>query len=301
METWLMSLLTATQGTPNRVFSLLRLLSEAGTPLSPETIAGWLSPHNKIGNNEVIRPKEALEQTLSAARSLRLISDASPTTNAVDVPATIEEFADLAHRHLCDSPETDANTVVLKVFAWFVLRAEHDAVGLHRDDREALVADIDKTFPRNEGEDARTFNPTKFKAWARWVAFLGLGMELPNTPFWPSPVERVLRELRAIAKEIGYGRDIDFRDVQQQLVKRTPYLDGGEIFVEMVEKTGWRPRGLSRVLSGALRELHLGQDIKLTALGDSARRVPFAPDPNDLTGLPGANRICIFEEASRAV
>ncbi len=296
-----MSLLTATQGTPNRVFGLLRLLSEAGTPLSQETIAGWLSPHNKIGNNEVIRPREALEQTLSAARSLRLISDASPTTNAVEIPATIEDFADLAHRHLCDSPETDANTLVLRVFAWFVLRSEHDAAGLHRSDRETLVADFNKVFPRPEGKDAKTFNLTKFSPWARWVSFLGLGMELPNTPFWPSPVERVLRELRAVAKQVGYGRDLDFRDVQEQLVKRTPYLDGGEIFVEIVEKTGWRPRGLSRVLSAAFRELHLDQEIKLTMLGDSAQRVPFAPDPNDLTGLPGANRIRIYEEAARAV
>jgi len=47
-------------------------------------------------------------------------------------------------------------------------------------------------------------------------------------------------------------------------------------------------------------ELHQEGEIRLIALGDSADRVQFAPDPNDLTGLPGANRIRIFEEASRA-
>jgi hypothetical protein len=169
-----MSLLTATQGTPARVYGLVRLLHEAGEALPTDTIAGWLVPRNIIGRDEVVRPKEALEQTISAARSLRLISENSPVSPTVPVPDAIEGFADVAHRQLCALPNDDANIVVLKVYAWFVIRADQDPGSLYRPGREALAAEIDGAFPRSEGEEARTFNSTKFAPWARWVSFLGL-------------------------------------------------------------------------------------------------------------------------------
>ena len=296
-----MSLLTATQGTPGRVYALLRLLHEAGEALPSEAIAGWLVPRNILGKDEVSRPKEALEQTISAARSLCLISDGSPVSPTFSVPDTIETFADLAHRQLCALPDDDANSVVLKVYAWFVIRAEQDPGSLYRPGRESLVAEIDGAFPRSEGEEARTFNSTKFAPWARWVSFLGLGSELPNTPFFPYPAERVLRELRAIGAEQGFDTDLDFREVRNQLSKRISYLDGGEFFLEMSRRIGFRPRTLSRVLSNVLRDLHQEGQIQLTALGDSAERVQFASDPVDQTGLPGANRIRIGGEVQRAL
>jgi hypothetical protein len=296
-----MSLLTATQGTPARVYGLVRLLHEAGEALPTDTIAGWLVPRNIIGRDEVVRPKEALEQTISAARSLRLISDNSPVSLTVPVPDAIEGFADVAHRQLCALPNDDANIVVLKVYAWFVIRADQDPGSLYRPGREALAAEIDEAFPRSEGEEARTFNSTKFAPWARWVSFLGLGSELPNAPFFPYPAERVLRELRAIAAVDGFDTDLDFRDVRNQLSKRMSYLDGGEIFGEMSQRLGLRTRTLSRVLSNVLRDLHQGGQIELTALGDSAERVRFAPDPVDQTGLPGADRIRILGEVQHAL
>lgn len=296
-----MSLLTATQGTPGRVYALLRLLHEAGEALPTDTIAGWLVPRNLTGREEVTRPKEALEQTISAARSLCLISDSSPVSLSVTVPDTIEDFTDLAHHQLCALPADDANAVVLKVYAWFVIRVEQDPASLYRPGREALVAEIDGAFPRSEGEDAKTFNSTKFAPWGRWVSFLGLGSELPNAPFFPYPAERVLRELRAIAAERGFDSDLDFREVRDQLSGRMSYLDGGSIFGEMSQRVGFRSRTLSRVLSNVLRDLHQEGQIQLTALGDSAERVPFAPDPVDQTGLPGANRIRIVGEVKRAL
>lgn len=296
-----MSLLTATQGTPGRVYALLRLLHEAGEALPTDTIAGWLVPRNLTGKEEVTRPKEALEQTISAARSLCLISDSSPVSLSVTVPDTIEDFTDLAHHQLCALPADDANAVVLKVYAWFVIRVEQDPGSLYRPGREALVAEIDGAFPRSEGEDAKTFNSTKFAPWGRWVSFLGLGSELPNAPFFPYPAERVLRELHAIAAERGFDSDLDFREVRDQLSGRMSYLDGGSIFSEMSQRVGFRSRTLSRVLSNVLRDLHQEGQIQLTALGDSAERVPFAPDPVDQTGLPGANRIRIVGEVQRAV
>jgi hypothetical protein len=69
----------------------------------------------------------------------------------------------------------------------------------------------------------------------------------------------------------------------------------------MSQRIGFRTRTLSRVLSNVLRDLHQEGQIQLTALGDSAERVPFAPDPVDQTGLPGANRIRIFGEVQRAL
>jgi hypothetical protein len=296
-----MSLLTDTQGTPNRVYALLRLLDEAGAPLPLETVAGWLVPRNRTENDEVPRPKDALGQTLGAARSLDLIADGAPITLKVKTPPTIGEFADLAHRQLCSLNEADANGVILRVYAWFVLRADREAAGLHRVGREELVAEIDGVFSRVEESEARTFNTTKLAPWVRWVSFLGLGTDLPNTPFFPSPVERVRRELRGIAQEMGFDRSLDFREVQGELSKRMPYLDGGELFSEMAERVGWKSRTVSRILSSSVRDLHLEGEIKLTALGDSAKRVAFPTDPNDLTGLTGADTIQILEGVPDAV
>ena len=296
-----MSLLTDTQGTPNRVYALLRLLDEAGAPLPLETVAGWLVPRNRTENDEVPRPKDALGQTLGAARSLDLIADGAPITLKVKTPLTIGDFADLAHRQLCSLNEADANGVILRVYAWFVLRADREAAGLHRVGREELVAEIDGVFSRVEENEARTFNTTKLAPWVRWVSFLGLGTDLPNTPFFPSPVERVQRELRGIAQEMGFDRSLDFREVQGELSKRMPYLDGGELFSEMAERVGWKSRTISRVLSSSVRDLHLEGEIKLTALGDSAKRVAFPTDPNDLTGLTGADTIQILEGVPDAV
>lgn len=296
-----MSLLTATSGTPNRVYALLRLLHEAGESLSMEEIAGWLVPRYLIGKAEASRPKEGLEQTLSAARSLRLVSNGYPVFPTAAVPATIDAFADLAHLNLCALPADDANAVILKVYAWFVIRVDQDPGSLHRPGRETLVAEIDGAFPRSEGEDAKTFNDTKLKAWARWVSFLGLGSELPHTPFFPYPAERVLCELRAIAAELGFDCELNFREVQERLSARMAYLDGGEYFGEMSQRLGFRARTLSRVLSNVLRDLHQEGQIQLTALGDSAERIPFAPDPVDQTGLPGANKIRIVGEVHCAV
>lgn len=296
-----MSLLTATQGTPGRVYALLRLLHEAGEPLSSDTIAGWLVPRNLVERVEVGRPKEALDQTISAARSLRLISENSPISSVGAVPKTIEGFADLAHRQLCTLPENDANVVILKVYAWFMIRAEQEATSLHRPSREALVDEIDGAFPRSEEEQAKTFNSTKIKPWTRWASFLGLGSELPNCPFFPYPAKRVLHELYAIATEQGFDRDLEFREVQNELSKRMPYLDGGEIFHKMTQQMSFRTRTLSRVLSMVLRDLHQEGHIHLTSLGDSAERVQFAPDLVDQTGLPGANKIRIVREVERAL
>jgi len=296
-----MSLLTDTQGSPNRVFGLVRLLAEAGTSLPLETVEGWLTPHNKIGNAEVPRPQDALGQTLGAARSLNLIANGTPITLKVEVPSTIQEFADLVHRQLSSSSDEDANSVVLKVYAWFVLRADRQVTSLHRTVLEELVDEIDGAFPRPDDKEARTFNTTKWPHWVRWMTFLGLGTKLPNTLFFPSPVERVLRELRGIASKMGFDRNHDFREVQQELSIRMPYLDGGALFAEMTERTGWRPKTVSSVLSSTLRELHQEGAIRLTALGDSAKRVPFAHDANDLTRLTGADSILIVQEAPNAV
>lgn len=295
-----MSLLTATQGTPNRVFALLRFLQEAKTTVTMETLANWFAPKNRADGADVARPKEALEQTISAARSLGLIPENAPIVVVDNVPDTIQEFANIAHARLRGLPATDANAVILKVYAWFVLRAERDAAGLHRIDRDSLVTEIDSAFPRSDAEDAKTFNTTKFKPWARWVSFVGLGVELPNTPFFPDPTERIRCELQDIAKAIGLNRDTEFRLVLDELRNRMPYLDSGPTFSEMVEQTGWKPRYLSRVLSNAFRELHQEGMIRLTALGDSADRIQFSPDPNDVTGLPGANKIRICVEADSA-
>ena len=295
------SLLTATSGSPNRVYALLRLLHSADAPLTVDDITGWLNPRNLVGGSEVYRPKEGLDQTLSAARSLRLISEGAPVSPIVSVPDTIEAFADVAHRQLCSLPADDANVVVLRVYAWFLIRSDQNPSSLYRPGREALVAEIDGAFPRSDGGEAKIFNSTKLAPWVRWVTFLGMGSELPNTPFYPHPAERVLRELRAIAAESDFDRDLDFREVQSLLSARMPYLDGGEYFLEMSQRVGFRGRFMSRVLSNVLRDLHEERQIQLIALGDSADRVPFAPDPMDRTGLPGANRIRIIKEVQHAL
>lgn len=113
-----MSLMSDTQGTPERVWSLVNLLHAHGGALDREGVKVWLDPFNTDAKGT------AVLNTIGAAASLDLIlPDRSTGTIRLLVdglPDTQAGFADWVHDKLIDTPPDHGNSVVLETYAWFV-------------------------------------------------------------------------------------------------------------------------------------------------------------------------------------
>lgn len=285
-----MSLLTDTQGTPERVWSLLRLLSSKGGSLSSSEIEAWMNPDFRGGGVMAREPLSvSVYQTIGSAASLGFME--SPKRGeyrlAVPLPASLDDFADLVHASLVATDADQANSVMLEAYAAVVALTErHGGTAWANKTRLDFAADIDhglRAVDERDGE--RRFNSTKYPAWARWMSFLGLGIEVPiaggRNTFYPYPTGRLERELRLLAEELPPGREHDVDTVLRCLSRRMPYLDEGRCLLVAAERLGLglRPRTLTMVLSGAFRDLHDDGRLVLATPGDAADAFALGRDP----------------------
>ena len=97
-----MSLLSSIQGTPERVWSLVRLLGAHKGVLGREAVLEWLSP--AFVQNRQARPVsgELDGQAIGAATSLDLVRrEGRGYVLTAPPPATYAAFADQTHTQLC--------------------------------------------------------------------------------------------------------------------------------------------------------------------------------------------------------
>lgn len=286
-----MSLLSDTQYTPQRIYSLLRLLEAQDGPMGFDTIVTWFKPRargfEQRGNEE---DQSSIRQLIGATTSLGFIE--SPSQNryrlSIVVPATLEGFADLAHEHLIGVGWDDADSVVLEAYAAVVVLTELDQQTSWLDavakDRAARInAAIRPGEPGKDGKVPDRFNATKYSPWLRWMTFLGLGFALPKGEFYPYPVQRLQREL-ARART---AKPFDVRDFMVLVAGWMPYLDGGRLFAASAEQARLAPRerSVSRVLSGAFRDLHDDKRITLETIGDAAQTYALASEPHAIRSV----------------
>ena len=66
-----------------------------------------------------------------------------------------------------------------------------------------------------------------------------------------------------------------------------PYLDGGQLFQSATEQIRLPPleRRLSRVLSGALRDLHDDKRLKLETIGDAKQSYSLTGEPHPVRSV----------------
>lgn len=284
-----MSLLSDTQGRPEGVWSLLRLLDALGGRAPRDDVDRWMMPVSFRSSDKSI---SHVSQTVGCARSLGMVADEARdlTLALATVPQTIEAFSDLVHQRLI-APPNQADGIVLKVYACVVLQTTRTGGTnwLAEQTIPDIASDFNRVLMRGEDGDDRVFNQYKAAPWREWIIAMGLGFAgggknaLPY--LFPQPAARLLRELPALADDLGVGVEIPAATFMHALAQRMPYLDGGTTYTHVAslvaEEHGWQPRAgwISNVLSEALRDLHEDGKLSLVARTDAADSLSLSHDP----------------------
>ena len=267
-----MSLMTAPQGRPHAVYSLIRLIAKCG-PLDEADISAWMIPAAPKGGSNT-----RLKATIECARSLGFITKVGTSAwmvNEEPVQATFEEFLDSVHDRVCRSASPDRNIVS----AYAVVAAkceEQEGTTWLRTEPDVFSATVRAAMPRGE-----LFNEERMAAWREWVCALGLGYGKTGALgiFFPRPTERIRRVLGSVS-EFQEGGELIAPVFLERLSAAMPYLDGGEVWKGAARalELGPRRRRLSAVLSGALQDLHRdGQLVLLHRGGDHKHAWQLAP------------------------
>jgi len=287
-----MSLLSDTQGSPERVWSLLNLLAAHGGELNRDEVIQWLVPNIRrvSGGKPIQNPPpnpSAAKQTIGAATSLKLVATGTDSVqlSIPDVPSTLEAFGDLVHARLLETSTDDPDYLILQVFAWFVVQCELSAgtewiVKLSRDQ---LADKVVKDLQGSETGGDPIFNSTKYPFWRNWACFVGLGIDAPATlpSFFPYIYTRLAREVRRLGTTLGFDTELDPNTFLNALAPQMPYIDGGVLFNSIASSLRMRTKTaqLSIVLSNGIRELHDDGVVTVKAPGDASDTIQLAPDP----------------------
>src|SRR3546814_10460240 len=121
-----MSLLSATQGTPERVWSLVSVIAGNGGTLSKADAAAWLNPgFTRNGESVQVKPT-AFSQVLGAATSLGAVEADAATLRLTPAccVTSYATFCDWVHDTLIALDSANKDAVVLETFAWLAVEAD---------------------------------------------------------------------------------------------------------------------------------------------------------------------------------
>lgn len=284
-----MSLLSDTQYTPQRVYALLRLLEAQDGQLSFDSIRTWLKPMIRGVEQKGSEENTNIRQLLGATASLGMIE--SPSQNLYKltgtVPGTIEAFADAVHDRLVGLDINHADSIVLEAYAAMVVITEAEQgtswIDITAKDRaERINQTVRLLDTEDDDEEKKRFNATKSSPWKRWMTFLGLGVVMPKSDFYPYPVQRLEREIGRLGPNGTGEQTIDAEAFIAQVAGRMPYLDDGRLWRSSVDRIRLAPIGrrVSRVMSGAMRDLHDDGRLILDVIGDTKKTYALAQEPH---------------------
>jgi len=284
-----MSLLSATQGRPERVRALFNLVHGCGGALPRADIAAWMAPTRRGQGPSPGDTKAALDATLQVASDLKLVSRSREQVEAIHgTPFSAGGFSDYVYHHLANLPLEDKDCVVLAAYAAAAVIAEvEDRLSLRwgKESADRIDSLLIKFMPRTDEEvqrNTKIFNSAKLGAWKNWLTCMGLA--------WPwgseillSPAERILRESSAFFTPRGTGAEVDAVEFSKWVAVRFPYLDGGCLFEKAADAAELpRSRPVSHLLTRALRELHDDEHIELRQYGDAGRSLALAPGMHEV-------------------
>lgn len=289
-----MSLLSDTNYSPQRVHALLRLLEAQDGQLGFDSIRAWLKPTLRGVEQRGSEENTNIRQLLGATASLGLIE--SPSQNqyklTAPVPTTIEAFADAVHDRLVALDVNHADSIVLEAYAAMVVLTEAEQgtswLDLNAKDRAAKINKaVRAADTEEEDEEKNRFNATKSSPWKRWMIFLGLGVSMPKSDFYPYPAQRLEREIARLRSEQSLPKALEIETFIGRVAERMPYLDGGRLFLASVERVRLPPLGrrVSRVLSGTLRDLHDDKRLVLDAIGDAKETYALTQEPHPVRNI----------------
>ena len=276
-----MSLLTETQGTPERVWSSINAVGAVDGPMARDELWALLNP--KFLRDGVARELGdgiAHRQAVGASVSLGLLElEGGNYRLAQPLPANYAAFSDAAHDRLCSISADDADYLLFEAFAWMSLKIDQDqSLEWTSRNADSFANAIEADVGNPVGGDLR-YNGTKITAWRRWIQFLDLAVDLPGgLGFYPCIAGRVLRELSR--SDLARNVELPVNEVLAALAHRMPYIDGGILQATVARQIGVtldRSR-VSRLLSMALRDLADEGILKLHARGDASGFVELAAD-----------------------
>ena len=283
-----MSILSSTQGTPERVFSLLSAITTCGGSLDRGEAMALLDP-GYTENGRLVKDgtNSAVTQTISAAISLGVVFIEK---RILHISKDFEcnnfwTFGSRVHDRLRQLPSNEKDAVVLETFAWVVVRSiEERRVGWMDEWNSETFADAaDSALPEgsNDEGEQRRINSTKLAAWRRWLTAIGLNVALPGPGSlnWPVINSRMEAELSSLGFQPGQKIDAD-RFIGA-LASRMPYIDRGPMFQLTAARVGSTPpqSELSPITSAGLRSLHDRGIITLEWRGDASNSVRLTGEP----------------------
>ncbi|NKJ72704.1 hypothetical protein GFL38_10550 [Rhizobium leguminosarum bv. viciae] len=289
-----MSLLSDTNYSPQRIYSLLRLLDAQDGQLGFDSIRTWLKPVIRGIEQKGSEENTNIRQLLGATASLELIE--SPSQNqyrlTAPVPPTMEAFADIVHDRLVGLDMRHPDSVVLEAFAAMVVLTEAEQgtswLDLNAKDRAAKInAAVQASETDEDDDEKKRFNPTKSSPWKRWMIFLGLGVPMPRSDLYPYPAKRLEREIGRLREGKSTLYVLEVEAFISKIAERMPYLDSGRLFLASADRVRLPPldRRVSRVLSNTLRDLHDDKRLVLDAIGDGKEFYALTQEPHAVRNI----------------
>jgi hypothetical protein len=252
--------------TPARLETLIDLLRSLPRAIDRATAEALLQPEGLPG---LTGSSDQAGKTIAAALQLGLIL---PEENRGDplrlafARGDARTTRDIV-RSAIDSNvlgQTEVEPYLAKFYSFLLQHGSTDA----GNDPKGWADDFNQqVFGSVKPEMNNPFNNTKITGMHRWMQYCGLGWYDPEENFQCNPAERVLRALPAI-----FGNEKNLSDDQfiESLSQQCPELDGGRIFREVAEKTGFDTGHiLSAGLGAALLDLHIQGVIQLECSRDS--------------------------------
>lgn len=270
-----MSILSSTQGTPERVWSLVSLVAANEGRMDRADAANWLNPPF-LENGKLVDDKESFAQVQGAATALGAltINNKALELNQACDTTDYRSFADWTHQHLRSLGSDQKDAVILEAYAWVLARCrqEGDSAWLRAMPASEQADAINEALPDGSDDDGdRRMNTSKLASWRRWLIFMGLMEELPMTGtsrFHLSTTKRLHREIER--SDLPRNVEVSAEDFLFRVRSEAPYLDGGKMFLASARNNSIASdeRRLSPVLSSALRDLHDAGVLELKILGD---------------------------------
>lgn len=262
-----MSILSNPQGRPERIYSLYWSWVAADPDATEEHVRDFVNPGYTQQGSQLLMDKANFANVPGAAQFLNMKKLVAETRSA---PLSYQLLLDQMHNALVALDADDLDAVLLRAFAFFVVKSEQQGNTFwYTDDTLGVVDEISAALNR-DSRSAPAMNPTKYTAWRRWM--VALGLMVPN-PI-PSKLEIVdiTRRLeRTLSSEIFSDASVfSAAEFLSRLSREMPYVDRGTQFNEACAAVSFTPklRHISRVLSYALQELHSDDMIKLISRGD---------------------------------
>lgn len=272
-----MALLAATQGTPERLWAVVKVLEAHGGTTPRIELQRWLKPRYD-GVTDRTRDetdRSLVNQTLQAASGLGLIDSSRDSVSLLisSLPSDINGFADAVHGLLLDRDEQSSDADILDAYACVVVQCEK--VGNRQWLSDWTTTQIADLFTRSlstrsiETNDQR-YNTSRHAAWMRWIEFVGLNEKLSSRTTLVSVTGRLYRALRA--SDLPRDKELLPEDLLDWVASTLPYLDNGKLFLAAAKRMGHIPGNtISRILSSALRDLHEDEVLRLVVPRGDAR------------------------------